>query len=121
VANWLEVLVFGLAGITMVVTIVLLARNRPAEDRTYALLAVTELVLLAQLVVGCVALANTERDVSGGLFVSYLVGVVLVLPVGALWSLEERSRAGTAVLLLAAFAVVGLELRLGTIWAGAGA
>jgi hypothetical protein len=123
VTNWLEVLVYALAGITMVVTVVFLVRNEAAANRdwVFVLLGVTELVLLVQLVVGCVALANTERDVAGGLFVSYLVGVALVLPIGAFWSLAERNRAGTAVLLLAAFAVLGLELRLDTIWAGAGA
>jgi uncharacterized membrane protein len=123
VTNWLEVLVYALAGITMIVTVVFLVRNEAAANRdwVFALLGVTELVLLVQLVLGCVALANTERDVAGALFVSYLVGVALVLPIGAFWSLAERNRAGTAVLLLAAFAVLGLELRLDTIWAGAGA
>jgi hypothetical protein len=53
--------------------------------------------------------------------VSYLVGVALALPVGAFWSLAERSRAGTAVLAVAVFTVIALELRLDTIWSGAGA
>ena len=119
--NWLEVLVYVTAGTAAVVAAVHLVRDRPAEDGMYILLGVAELVLLVQLVVGSVALANTERDVSGVLFVSYLVGVALALPIGAFWSLAERSRAGTAVLLLATLTVIGLELRLSTIWAGAGA
>jgi hypothetical protein len=121
VTNWLEVLVYVTAGTAAVVTVVHLVRDRPAEDGTYLLLGVTELVLLVQLVVGCVQLAGTDRDVSGATFVSYLVSVALALPVGAFWSLAERNRAGTAVLLLAALTVVGLELRLHDIWAGAGA
>jgi len=123
VTNWLEVLVYALAGIAMVVTLVLLVRDQAAAERdwVFVLLGVIELVLLVQLVWGCVALANTEREVSGVLFVSYLVGVALALPIGAFWSLAERNRAGTSVLLLAAFAVAGLELRLDAIWAGAGA
>ncbi len=52
---------------------------------------------------------------------SYLVGIALALPVGAFWSLAERSRAGTAVLAVAVFTVIGLELRLHAIWGGAGA
>lgn len=121
--NWLEVLVYGLAGIAVVVTVVLLVRDEPASNRdsVFVLLGVTELVLVVQLIVGCVALANTERDVSGVLFVSYLVGVALALPIGAFWSLAERNRVGTAILLLATLTVVGLELRLDAIWAGAGA
>src|SRR3990170_3768211 len=105
----------------MVVSIVLMVRDQPAGDRVYLLLAVVELVLLVQLVAGCVALANTERDVSGVLFVSYLVGVALALPIGAFWSLAERNRAGTAVLAVAVFTVIALELRLAAIWDGAGA
>jgi hypothetical protein len=41
--------------------------------------------------------------------------------VGAFWSLAERTRAGTGVLLVATFTVVAVELRLDAIWAGAGA
>jgi uncharacterized membrane protein len=123
VTNWLEVLVYATAGITVAVTIVLLVRDEPAANRdwVFVLLGVAELVLLVQLVVGCVLLANTEREVSGVLFVSYLVGVALVFPIGAFWSLAERTRAGTAVLLLAALTVAGLEVRLDAIWGGASA
>ena len=119
--NWLEVLVYVIAGTAALLAIVHLVRDRPVEDGMYLLLGVAELLLLAQLVIGSVRLANTDRDVSGVLFVSYLVGVALVLPIGAFWSLAERNRAGTAVLLLAILTVVGLELRLHAIWGGAGA
>jgi hypothetical protein len=74
-----------------------------------------------QAVIGCVALSTTSRDVSGVLFVSYLIGTLCALPIGAFWSLAERTRAGTGVLLVATFTVVALELRLDSIWGGAGA
>jgi hypothetical protein len=118
---WLEVLVYAAAGIALVGTSILLVRDEPAGDPMFLVLAAVELLLLVQLVVGCVALAQTSREVSGVLFVSYLVGTVLALPVGAFWSLAERSRAGTAVLTVAVFTVVALELRLVAIWGGAGA
>ena len=85
----------------------------------FVLLGVTELVLVGQLVAGCVALGHTARDVDGTLFVSYLIGTALVLPIGAFWSLAERTRAGTAVVLLAVLTVAALEVRLDAIWAGA--
>ena len=119
--NWLEVLVYVIAGTAAVVAIVHLARNRPVEDGMFLLLGIAEVLLLVQLVLGSINLADTDRDVSGTLFVSYLVGVTLVLPIGAFWSLAERSRAGTAVLLLAILTVVALQLRLHGIWAGADA
>ena len=119
--NWLEVLVYVIAGTAAALAIVHLASNRPVEDGMFLLLGIAEVLLLVQLVLGSIELANTDREVSGTLFVSYLVGVALVLPIGAFWSLAERSRAGTAVLLLAILTVVALQLRLHSIWAAAGA
>ena len=119
--TWLEVLVYVIAGTGAVIAVVHLVRDRPAEDGMYVLLGLAELALLVQVVVGLVKLSGTDRDVSGGLFASYLVSLALVLPIGAFWSLAERTRAGTAVLLLALLTVVGLELRVASIWAGAGA
>ena len=118
---WLEVLVYAASGLALVGTVILLVRDRPPGDPMYLVLAVVELLLLLQLVLGSIALATTSRDVSGVLFVSYLVGIALALPVGAFWSLAERTRAGTAVLALAVLTVIALELRLTTIWEGAGA
>lgn len=113
--------VLVLTVVILVAVAVLLVRDETAGDPTFVLLGVTELVLLAQLVVGIVLLSSTDRDVSGVLFVSYLVGVALVLPIGAFWSLAERSRAGTVVLGAAAFTVMALEVRLWGIWDMAGA
>ncbi len=110
-----------LCGVAAVLLVVHLVRDRVVEDGMYLLLAVLEVALLVQLVWGCVALTRTDDDVSGVLFVSYLVGNLLAPPVGAFWSLAERSRAGTAVLLLAVGTVAALEVRLDAIWAGAGA
>lgn len=113
--------VLVLAAVILVAVAVLLVRDETAGDPTFVLLAVTEVVLLVQLVVSIVMLTSTDRDVSGVLFVSYLVGVALVLPIGAFWSLAERSRSGTVVLGAAAFTLMALEVRLWGIWAGAGA
>jgi hypothetical protein len=118
---WLEVLVYAASAVALVGTLILLARDEVAGDPMFLVLAVVELLLLLQLVLGSVALASTSRDVSGVLFVSYLVGTTLALPIGAFWSLAERSRAGTAVLAVAALTVAALELRLDAIWGGAGA
>jgi hypothetical protein len=118
VSSWVLGAVLVLCGITSIVLVVHLVRDRAAEDGMFVLLGVTELVLLGQLVGGCVALGGTERDVEGVLFVSYLVGIALVLPIGAFWSLAERTRAGTAVVLLAVLTVAALEVRLDAIWAG---
>ena len=118
-SSWVVGTVLVLCGLTTILLVVHLIRDRAAEDGMFVLLGITELVLLGQLVAGCIALGNTERDVDGTLFVSYLVGVALALPIGAFWSLAERTRAGTAVVLLAVLTVAALEVRLDAIWAGA--
>ncbi|WP_323792890.1 hypothetical protein [Nocardioides sp.] len=110
--------VYVLGGASALVALGLVIRDEVAQDRTFGLLALTELVLLVQLVVGCVLLAGTDRDVEGVLFVSYLIGVALALPIGAFWSLAERTRSGTGVLVVAALTVLALQVRLVDIWNG---
>jgi hypothetical protein len=119
VSPWVLGAVLVLSGVTVVVLVVHLIRDRAAEDGMFLLLGITELVLLGQLVGGCLALGSTDRDIDGTLFVSYLVGTALALPIGAFWSLAERTRAGTAVVLLAVLTVAALEVRLDAIWSGA--
>ncbi len=116
VSPWVLGAVLVLCGITTLLLLVHLVRDLAAQDGMYVLLGLTELVLVGQLVAGCIALGSTGRDVDGLLFVSYLVGVTLVLPIGAFWSLAERNRAGTAVVLLAVLTVAALEVRLDGIW-----
>jgi hypothetical protein len=54
--------------------------------------------------------------VSGVLFVAYLVGALIVLPVGALWAMAESSRWGAGALAIACLVIPVLELRLHDIW-----
>ena len=117
---WVFGAVLALCAVAALVLVVHLVRDTPAEDATYLFLAAIEVALLVQLVWGCVALAGTDRDVEGITFVSYLVGAAIALPIGAFWSLAERTRAGTGVLLVAVATVAALEVRLDSIW-GAGA
>ena len=48
--------------------------------------------------------------------VGYLVGSLLVLPAAFVWSVGERSRSGTGVLLVAVVVVPVLFLRLHQLW-----
>jgi len=112
--------VVALSVVAMVMVLVHLVRDETAGDPTFVALAVLEVALLVQAVLGCVALAGTDRDVSAATFLGYLLAVPLALPIGAFWSLAERSRAGTAVLLVALLTVLAVEVRLWSVW-GAGA
>ncbi len=103
-----------------VLLVVDLVRDRAAQDAHYIGLAVLQVGVLAQLVGGSIALARTDRELEGPVFVSYLVTVALLPVAGALFSLAERSRVGTTILLLAVATVAALELRLWDIWGGTG-
>lgn len=116
--DWLYGVVLAVACAAAVLLVVDLIRDRAAQDSHFISLAVLDVVLLVQLVVGAVALGRTERDVEGTVFVSYLVTVVLIPVIGAFFSLAERSRVGTTILLLAVATVAGLELRLWDLWGG---
>jgi hypothetical protein len=100
----------------MVFAVVLAALDRRINWWLLGLLGVVEVALLAQLVVGIVQLIGTDRDVSGPFFVGYLVGALIVLPVGALWALAESSRWGAGALAVACLVIPVLELRLHDIW-----
>lgn len=102
----------------LVLTIGHIARNRPPGTVLLGGLALLELGLVVQLVAGIVRLVGTDRDVSGLVYVGYLVGILLVVPAAVVWSAAERSRSGTAVLAVALVLVPVLSLRLQQIWAG---
>jgi len=96
--------------------VVLAALDRRINWWLLGLLGVVEVALLAQLVVGVVDLIQTDRDMSGVIFVSYLIGTMAVLPLGALWALADRSRWGAGVLAVACLVIPVMVLRLEQIW-----
>jgi hypothetical protein len=82
----------------------------------FYLVALLELGLIGQLVVGAIRLANAGHDVDGLSYVGYLVAMVVIVPLAALWSMAERSRWGSAVLLVGCLAIPVMIVRLGQIW-----
>ncbi|MFG1816267.1 hypothetical protein ACGFIF_21105 [Kribbella sp. NPDC049174] len=106
----------ALSLVAMVFAIVLAVLDKRINWTLLAILAVVEVGLLAQLVVGIVQLAGTDRDVSGVFFVGYLIGGLIVLPLGALWALAESSRWGAGALAFACLVIPVVEQRLHVIW-----
>ncbi|MCC8246490.1 hypothetical protein [Saccharothrix luteola] len=76
--------------------------------------------LLVQAVAGVVAMLGSDRELDRATFVGYLVGVAVVLPLGAVWSVAERSRWGAGVLTVTCLSVPVMILRLDQLWAGHG-
>jgi hypothetical protein len=67
-------------------------------------------------VLGLVQVAGDHGGVNVAAYVGYLVGAVLILPVAFVWSIGERTRAGTGVLLVGVVVVPVLFLRLQQLW-----
>ncbi|RLK61262.1 hypothetical protein [Actinokineospora cianjurensis] len=103
--------------------LVLVLLNRPlpierVDGKAYlALLALIELGLLTQAVLGFIKLAGADHDVPGLSYGGYLLGSLLILPVALYWSLAERTRWGTAVLVVGTLVIPVMIVRMGQVWA----
>ena len=101
--------------------VVLLVRDRTPDRMLLNVMLVIEVGLLVHLVVGIVRVTGDAGDgVSVWEYIGYLIGAVLFIPAGVIWSSGERSRGGTAVLLVAVLLVPFMFLRLADIWAAGG-
>ncbi|MBL1096495.1 hypothetical protein [Streptomyces coffeae] len=115
--------------VTLGVTALLLAawcgfatyRDQPTKDWHFIGMAVVALLALVQLVVGIVRLAGGDKPDQGvAIFVAYLIGSALAVPIAAFMSLAERTRWGSATVAAAAVVLAVLEVRLYDIWGGIG-
>ncbi|WP_298181393.1 hypothetical protein [Saccharomonospora sp.] len=98
---------------------VLVAMNRPpTTSLLYGLIGV-EALLLVQAVISIMLLISGEHPGSIVTFLIYLLVVLLVLPLGTVWALAERTRSSTAVLGVACITVPVLIMRMYQVWEGA--
>jgi len=92
------------------------ALDRPVRMGHLVLGGVVEALLVLQAIVATVRLIGGTRPDSTGTFVGYLIGSLLVLPLGVLWALEERTRWSSVVLALACLTVGIIVLRMNAVW-----
>jgi len=92
------------------------ARNARPSGPQLGALAVLEVALLVQAVVGAIALVGTDRPVNTVTFAGYLIASVLLLPAGMLWGIADRSRWGNGVIAIACFAVTIVVVRMLQVW-----
>src|SRR3712207_6836999 len=103
---------------------VLVVVNKPIELREwhglwlYGLVALLEVGLLVQLVVGIVRLSTDDRQVETATFIGYLLTALLVPPIAAFWALLERTRWGPVVMVVGCLTVPVLIIRLQQVWEG---
>lgn len=116
-----ETVAYGIAILATIVAVWAgshMVRRQPVGNPLFYGVAVVELALIALLIGGVIALSSTSRDVEGGLFVSYLITLVVIPPAAVLWGIAEKSRWGTGVLVVALLTVAVLSMRLLDIWKG---
>jgi hypothetical protein len=112
----LQIVLASLCGLTAILVVVQIIRDRLAGRVVIALLALIEIGLVVQLVLGLMKVFDGHEGVSVATYVGYLLGSLVILPLAAGWSWAERTRNGTAVLLVGLFVVPFLFLRLHQIW-----
>ena len=114
--GWLALALAGTSLVLVVMSVQLALRGRDLELAPLVLTGVVELLLLVQGVVVVVRLVAGDRPQSTLIVIAYLIGVLLVPPVGALWALGDRSRWGNAVLGVTGLAAATMTVRLWDLW-----
>ena len=113
----LQTLLIVLSLVIAAVATVYVVLDRPTGTLLLGSLGMLEGGLLVQAVIGIVQLAQGDGEgVNGPVFVGYLLGTLLFVPAAVWWALGERSRAGTAALIVVGLVVPVLILRLQQIW-----
>lgn len=87
----------------------------------WIVVGVLEAVLLVQLVVALVRLANGHRVAETATFYGYLIGVLFVPAIGAGWAWTERTKWAGTQLAVAGLAVAVMMWRLVQLWTAPGA
>ena len=89
--------------------------RRPGKPLLQGVLLL-QLLLLAQAAIAVTRLLQGDRPQDVGAFVGYLIVSALLVPGGAIWSLEEKSRYGTLILAAVCLVVAVLQQRLVGLW-----
>lgn len=109
-------LTFVVLGATIVLALlaaIATVRGRQIDNPMFYLMIATQVLLVLLLIVGIATSGSAAAGMNTGIFIAYLVGLLVVLPLAGFWAIAEReSRWGTGVLLLAA---VGLAIMVGRI------
>lgn len=116
--TWVERAVVVTSLVPAVWALVLVIRDRGIDLALLVGAAVLEVALVAQLVIAVAGMLGSHRDFSRPTFVGYLVGAVLIPPIGVAWGVGEKNRYGSTVLLVVFLVIPVMVLRLETIWTG---
>ncbi len=108
----LQTILIAASLLLAVVAGVYVALNRTPDNFVVGFAVLLEIGLLIQAVIGIVQVFGDGEIASRVNFVGYLLGTPLILPLGVLWSLSERSRGATGVLIVSALTTAFLIVRV---------
>jgi hypothetical protein len=115
----IEVALIALALVLAAYSALMTVLKRPVHLDQLIGAGVAEVALLGQAVLAVVKLAQGERPDGGTLlFVLYLVGSVLLVPIATLWGRADRSRWGSGVMVVGYLVMAVLMVRMQQIWQG---
>lgn len=95
---------------------VLAAMGRPPGNVVLVVAALLEVLVLVQVVAAFVGLIRGERPAELLVFVLYLIGTAVVMPLVVLWSIAERNRWSNLVIGIGGLTVMAMVARLAQLW-----
>jgi hypothetical protein len=99
------------------VAIVLGLAGRRPSDLSLAGAALTELLLIAQVVIALIAPTTGNAPTGNPAeFAAYLISALIIPPAAIFWALTERTRWSTVVVGIACLAVAVMLVRMQIIW-----
>ena len=108
----------AVALLAAVLAVVLGLAGRKPSDLSLAGAALTELLLIVQLVLALLAPAAGNRPTGNVVeFYAYLLSALVIPPAAVVWALLERTRWATVVVGIAGLAVTVMIVRMQIIWA----
>ncbi|MBO0810958.1 MAG: hypothetical protein J2P23_02810 [Microlunatus sp.] len=113
---WLSYVVVGIAVVAAIWGVLSAIRNRPPGNAQFYWSFLTELAVIAQSVVGFVAIGRGHGPVETATSIGYLAGILVLMPAAIWWGISDRSRYSGLVMTIAGVAVAVMTLRLLELW-----
>ncbi len=91
-------------------------RDKPVIFVQLVAAGVVEVAMIVQIVLAAIGTGSGEVAPDPLLLWGYLVTALVLLPAAAWWALLDRTRWSSVVLIVAAFAIAAMQLRIWQIW-----
>lgn len=118
--GWLSYVVIGIAVVAAVWGAVTAITRKPPGNLLFYWSFLTELAVVVQSVVGFVAIAGGNGPDETATAIGYLIGILVLMPVGIWWAVVDRSRYSGLVMTIAGAAIAVMSLRLLEMWGAFG-